>query len=60
MYLDFYLCVVLQALRGGLEAAQECATVSVGAVDEDDLQIVEVLEQFHPHICLVRVGRHSP
>jgi DNA-binding IscR family transcriptional regulator len=29
-------------------------------VDEDDLSVVEVLEELHPHVRLVGVGRHRP
>ena len=51
------LVISLEVLRLGLEASEEGAAVGVRAVDEDQLAVLEPLEQLHPHVSLVGVGR---
>lgn len=57
-YLDVF--VVLVALSLILEASEQRPSVRIGGVDEDDLRVLEGLQELHPHVGLVAVGRHRP
>jgi hypothetical protein len=51
MHFNFY--IVLQVLRRCLETTEERATIRIRAVDENDLHVVEVFQQFHPDVRLM-------
>lgn len=40
--------------------SKDSPTISIRAMDEDHLHVVEVLQYIHPYIGLMRIRRHCP
>lgn len=57
MHFDFN--VIFQILRCRLETSEERAAIRVRTMDENDLHVVEVLQQFYPDIRLMGIRRYS-
>ena len=51
------MIVHFKILSFGLEPAQEWTPIGVGGVDEDELSVLKMLQNFHPNISLIKEMR---